>query len=432
MLKFLQIFQRLHFDLSFADALLHMPKFASTFKSFLSNKEKLFELANTSLNENCSAVLLTKLPEKLRDPINLTPFKTSDSLLEEFVDELALHDLFPSRNEYDNFDPEEDLRKIEYLLNREPSTESSPKSDIEIIDSILKRFTNEPAHVYSFPSGDDDDDNDDLFYTTSLLVLPTVEPEDSFIMRDEDLYTIPEKESDEFIKSSVENVVPILREPKDMFDNDVECDLPFSVTFSNPLFDSNDDFTSSDDESLLEEDIQEDNFKIYSNLLFEFDDEYISSDLNKDEYFDPGAGEIDAGIPPNFKDGSYNSKGDIIYLESLLINDNIPYLPPEVFLDHDPKSLNDEPNIDDLKIKKNVRITFEDRHYLFLTFVIKIFLSFLTYPVNSLLLFSGSKDTIFNPDISVYSFYSLEPVAYESPMTIFPFFYSCPKDKGIR
>nr|GEU45732.1 reverse transcriptase domain-containing protein [Tanacetum cinerariifolium] len=45
-----------------------MPKFASTFKSLLSNKEKLFELASTPLNENCSAVLLKKLPEKLRDP----------------------------------------------------------------------------------------------------------------------------------------------------------------------------------------------------------------------------------------------------------------------------------------------------------------------------------------------------------------------------
>ncbi|GJV69340.1 reverse transcriptase domain-containing protein [Tanacetum coccineum] len=68
MLKFLQIFQRLHFDLSFADALLHMPKFASTFKSHLSNKEKLFELANTPLNENFLAVLLKKLSEKLGDP----------------------------------------------------------------------------------------------------------------------------------------------------------------------------------------------------------------------------------------------------------------------------------------------------------------------------------------------------------------------------
>ncbi|GKA92663.1 reverse transcriptase domain-containing protein [Tanacetum coccineum] len=67
MLKFLQIFQKIHFDISFADALLHIPKFASTFKSLLSNKEKLFELANTSLNENCSAVLLEQLPKKLRD-----------------------------------------------------------------------------------------------------------------------------------------------------------------------------------------------------------------------------------------------------------------------------------------------------------------------------------------------------------------------------
>ncbi|GKA75581.1 hypothetical protein Tco_0781959 [Tanacetum coccineum] len=58
MLKFLQIFQKLHFDISFAYPLLHMPKFAFTFKSLLSNKEKLFELANTQLNENCSAVLL--------------------------------------------------------------------------------------------------------------------------------------------------------------------------------------------------------------------------------------------------------------------------------------------------------------------------------------------------------------------------------------
>ncbi|GKE79306.1 reverse transcriptase domain-containing protein [Tanacetum coccineum] len=66
--EFLQIFQRLHFDLSFADALLHIPKFASTFKSLLSNKEKLFELANTSLNENCSVMLLKKLPKKLGDP----------------------------------------------------------------------------------------------------------------------------------------------------------------------------------------------------------------------------------------------------------------------------------------------------------------------------------------------------------------------------
>nr|GFA53258.1 reverse transcriptase domain-containing protein [Tanacetum cinerariifolium] len=66
--KFFQIFHDLHFDISFVDALLLMPKFASTIKSLLTNKDKLFELAKVLLNENCSAMLLKKLPEKLGDP----------------------------------------------------------------------------------------------------------------------------------------------------------------------------------------------------------------------------------------------------------------------------------------------------------------------------------------------------------------------------
>nr|GEX51703.1 reverse transcriptase domain-containing protein [Tanacetum cinerariifolium] len=66
--KFFQIFQDLNFNISFADALFLMPKFASTIKSFLTNKQKLLKLARTSLNEHCSAVLLKKLPEKLGDP----------------------------------------------------------------------------------------------------------------------------------------------------------------------------------------------------------------------------------------------------------------------------------------------------------------------------------------------------------------------------
>ncbi|GKD39275.1 reverse transcriptase domain-containing protein [Tanacetum coccineum] len=94
MLKFLQIFQKLHFDISFVDALLHKPKFASTFKSLLINKEKLFELANTPLNENCLAVLLKKFLEKLGDPDKfLIPCD-----FPELVECLALADLGASIN----------------------------------------------------------------------------------------------------------------------------------------------------------------------------------------------------------------------------------------------------------------------------------------------------------------------------------------------
>ncbi|GJZ37434.1 reverse transcriptase domain-containing protein, partial [Tanacetum coccineum] len=338
--KFLQMFKKLHFNISLADALALMRKYAKMLKDLFSNKDKLLGLENTSLTENCSAVLLKKLPKKLRDPgkflipfdfpelekcmalanlgasINLmplsvwkklmlpdliptrmtlelanrsvaypasiaedvcvqvgkftftadfvvvdydvdshvplilrkpflrtahtlvdvygeelilrdgdenlifhadstskhphkhgnelinminfiditcedrfqevlkikksnqpisgsttfsydsspslTPFETSDSLLEEFAVELAVLDPFPSGNEDDNFDPEADLREIKYLLNRDPSTDSLPTTDIDIIDPILERFTDEPALIYSSPPGDDDDDLFDL------------------------------------------------------------------------------------------------------------------------------------------------------------------------------------------------------------------------------------------------------------------------------
>ncbi|GJW51451.1 reverse transcriptase domain-containing protein [Tanacetum coccineum] len=66
--KFYEIFRDLSFEISFTDALTLMPKFASTLKTLLGNKEKLSEMARTPLNENCSAVILNKLPKKLGDP----------------------------------------------------------------------------------------------------------------------------------------------------------------------------------------------------------------------------------------------------------------------------------------------------------------------------------------------------------------------------
>ncbi|GJX81871.1 reverse transcriptase domain-containing protein [Tanacetum coccineum] len=66
--KFYEIFWDLSFKISFTDALMLMPKFASTLKTLIGNKEKLSEMARTPLNENCSAVILNKLPKKLGDP----------------------------------------------------------------------------------------------------------------------------------------------------------------------------------------------------------------------------------------------------------------------------------------------------------------------------------------------------------------------------
>ncbi|GJT35857.1 reverse transcriptase domain-containing protein [Tanacetum coccineum] len=92
--KSVEIFRELHFELSFPDALLHMPKFALMFKSLLNNKEKLFDLAKTPVNENCSAIILKKLPEKFGDP---GKFLIPCDFL-ELVECLALADLDASIN----------------------------------------------------------------------------------------------------------------------------------------------------------------------------------------------------------------------------------------------------------------------------------------------------------------------------------------------
>nr|GEX94471.1 hypothetical protein [Tanacetum cinerariifolium] len=86
--NFFQIFRDLHFDISFVESLLLMPKFASIIKSLLTNKDKLFELAKVPLNENCSAMLLKKLLEKLGDLaslLELTPTRMTLELADRSI-----------------------------------------------------------------------------------------------------------------------------------------------------------------------------------------------------------------------------------------------------------------------------------------------------------------------------------------------------------
>ncbi|GKF12268.1 hypothetical protein Tco_0050194, partial [Tanacetum coccineum] len=300
---------------------------------------------------------------------SVTPVETSDYLFEEFADELALLDPFLPGIGDAEFDLEGDIHLLEKLLNNDPSSPLPPK-ELNFEELNFEELKTIKSLIYDFP-------------------------------------------------------------PLDVLGGN-------SVIFSNPLSISNEDFTSSNDESPLEVDVLEENFKIYSNPLLEFDEEYISSDenplfdevlenieskdsyvsnfdepaffdANVDECFDPGGGidEIDAfldiDVPTEIKDGYHDSEGDIIYFESLLINDTFPNLPPKVFLDHDPKSLNNKP--DNLKSMVKVfdpgiwektfsptyvKLPFEDRHYLSVTYVIQIFLPYFTYPVDSSLPLSSS------------------------------------------
>nr|GEV21706.1 hypothetical protein [Tanacetum cinerariifolium] len=133
-------------------------------------------------------------------------------------------------------------------------------------------------------------------------------------------------ESDELINSSVENLIPIPSEYEVTFDNESECDVPVNdesypifTTFSNPLFDCNDDFTSSDDESLSNEDDPMENFKIYSNPLFD-DEEIISTKIDP-HYFNAESKLIESLIN---QDTLIDSSPKFYYLLELAHIDPIP------------------------------------------------------------------------------------------------------------
>nr|GEW34722.1 hypothetical protein [Tanacetum cinerariifolium] len=149
-----------------------------------------------------------------------------------------------------------------------------------------------------------------------IAITPVVSTKDFLIFGDEHLDTIPEKESDKFIKSSVENLVPNPSESEDERERDVPACDDFT-TFSNLLFYADDDFSSSDNESFSDEDIPK---EIYSNPLF-------------DSLLDEFVGELILlkSIPPGIDEADCDPEEEIHLIEKLLYDNSSP-LPPKEFI----------------------------------------------------------------------------------------------------
>nr|GEZ94433.1 reverse transcriptase domain-containing protein [Tanacetum cinerariifolium]GEZ95216.1 reverse transcriptase domain-containing protein [Tanacetum cinerariifolium] len=180
--KFMEIFRDLHFELSFADALVHIPKFTPMFKKLLNNKNNLIELTQMPLNENCSALVLKKLPEKLGDPGRfLIP---CDFL--EFDNCLDLADLGASIN----------LMPLSIWKKLKLPTLNDTKMVLELADRTISKHTGVAENVFVK------------------------------------------------VESSTKNFVPILRESKVTSDNGsksiepVKDDSLVFTTISNPLLDN--------------------------------------------------------------------------------------------------------------------------------------------------------------------------------------------------
>ncbi|GJT92342.1 hypothetical protein Tco_1081187 [Tanacetum coccineum] len=298
-----------------------------------------------------------------------------DSLLEEFDGELAPIALISPGINTTGFDQEKDIRRVEQLLNNSPH-----------LDVLNGHF-----EIFSDPNDDctssDDDYGEDIDFVeasppdseiVSLEEVKDFDPEDGETNTD-----ILLKIKDNILREKLLNINLLIAKIESLNNNPIpDCVLksptssPIPVEDSDSFFEETDTSLSYTNNSLPEFEIFSDNteetrsgsttYHADISLLgydsFHFEIEPDSGDLissvmddiferNKDNYFDPEGGEIDTF-----------------------------------------------PNVD-------------DDHYFPFTFVIRIFLLYLTYHKDSSLLLSyGNEDTIFDPGIFAYIFYSYKPV----------------------
>nr|GFC73062.1 hypothetical protein [Tanacetum cinerariifolium] len=234
------------------------------------------------------------------------------------------------------------LTVIQTLEEKQIDTESMQElllqlfKDLQTLGNTSKQLNQEEhdSSQYWKPPVYYSDDDDD-FYRESIdetppsdAIAPDLPITDFIVMDNEHLDTILETDSDEEIESSVKTLNLTPSEFEDLFDYVSECDLPFcdnSPDFNNDyeifsyhLFDSKDDYTSSDDESSSEEDVLVEHFKIYSNPLLEFDEEIFSSEINL--LYNEVLEDLDP-IPPGNDNDHFNVESDLI--ESLLNKDTV-------------------------------------------------------------------------------------------------------------
>nr|GEX26494.1 hypothetical protein [Tanacetum cinerariifolium] len=384
--KFMEIFRDLYFELSFADAFVYMPKFAPMFKKLLNNKDKLTELTKTPLNENCSAVVLKKLPEKLGEPGRF-PIPWESDFYSEEIENFLNDDSIPIGVENFVFDMEEDILFLERLLN-------------EVAESSIKNLVPIPRKC-EVTSDNESESNE-----------------------------VPVKD-DSLAFTTFPN--PLFNDSNDFSSNEDDVPIDESKVCSNPLFD-NDEINSDELESHIESLSNYDHLEEFSRPLMPIHiaeeerirrehAEYISRMEMEEIDIVTNTDEL---LPPCFENNDSNGEIDVVdelHVDNSISNsenelsdneasdfDNLSILrpppePPDAEFDFKPDSG------EEISIVMNTIVKFEcldprdefdvfndeNNDYFPFMFVIRIFLQYLIYhKVFSFLLFAESEDTIFD------------------------------------
>ncbi|GJU33813.1 reverse transcriptase domain-containing protein [Tanacetum coccineum] len=388
--RFMKLFKQLRLEIGLKDALIEMPKFNKWLSTLLRNKEKLEEIAITTVNVECSAIILNKVPEKLEDPGKflilcalqeldrtnaLADSRASINLLPHSIyKQLGLGALKPTRMTLE-------------LANRSVTHPMGIAKDVAVrvddftflADFVVVNFKPDPRVpiILGRP-----------FLRTAKALIDLYEEKLTLRVGSDELVFYAEKSEKNKNKQFVHaiSVIDFLKDEPFSGSTTIHFDAlsPSSspVKTGDNLEEFADELTlldsfppGNDELTLLKKGVHEENFQVYSNPLFEFDDNFTSSNENplfnemvedvenknsnasnsdepvllntplsdKVECSNPedDIDEIDAflamEVSSNFEEGYFDSEGDVIFLENLLSDDTTHNLALEVIPDHEPK-----------------------------------------------------------------------------------------------
>nr|GEW75252.1 hypothetical protein [Tanacetum cinerariifolium] len=319
-----------------------------------------------------------------------------EDLKQQYLDEMKRLINLEYRNEIKIAELKENFNSMSIEINK--------KEKLQQLEQVANLSTYPSKHFNSFCYNDDDDDED---YTITVTpTLSTEEPDNSLSMGNEHLNTILATKSDEFIKFSVENLVLILSESEGIPEN--MCDVPFHdnslpLDVSNDqfkdLFDSNDEFSLTDDDSFSIDNVEYVEASPPDSELWQYTT-HSDSSLYDSFIFDlsinpfPLADELIHIIsPPEYDCFFFKIEPNSRKFTMDVVEDISPTREPRVH-----NALSTHPTLQlNLKFKLSSESIF--------AYVVWIFLPFLLYLVAPQYLLSlGSEDTIFDPGICNYHF----------------------------
>ncbi|GJZ59859.1 reverse transcriptase domain-containing protein [Tanacetum coccineum] len=383
------MFKQLRLEIGLKDALVEMLKFNKWLSGLLRNKEKLEEIAITTVNAEFFAIIMNKVPEKLEDPGKflipcalqeldrtsaLADYGASINLLPHSIyKQLGLGSLTPNRMTLElanrsithlmgiaedvvvrvdgftflanfvvvNFEPDP---RVPIILGR-PFLRTA-KALIDLYEEKLTLRVGSDELVY-YAEKSEKSKNKQFGHAISVIDFSKEEPFSGITTNDSDdpsPSSSPVKISDNFEKFTDE-LTPLDSLPPSNDDSILKKDSQegnFQV-HSNPLFEFNDNFKSSNVNPLfneMDEDVENKN----SNVLDSDEPVLLNTPLSdKVECFAPenDIDEIDAflamEVSSNVEEGYFNSEGDVTFLENLLNDDTTHNLAPEVISDHEPE-----------------------------------------------------------------------------------------------